>query len=92
VATGDALDGTPPSTPAGYGSINFATGNEEDEDIQGNDEPDERWWLDRMLISPRRRIVVKMVRRWWGRLGVLIFLPAVIVGFVCSSIVVFFRY
>lgn len=66
------------SYQAGYGSINITTGAEGDE-TAGDDEPDDRWWLDRLLISPRRKMVKSMVGLWWRRWAILILLPAVIV-------------
>jgi hypothetical protein len=62
---------------AGYGSINIATGHEAGEEEV--DEPDNRWWLDRELISPRRKVVQRLVGCWWRRWAVLVVLPAVIV-------------
>jgi hypothetical protein len=66
------------TSTAGYGSINIATGHEGEEDGE-EEEPDERFWLDRILISPRRRIVLKLVGSWYARWGVLM-CPAVIVS------------
>lgn len=73
-----------------YGSINIATGHELNEDDSdgddddedngnGGDDDDRRFWLDRMLISPRPRTVRRIVRLWYTRWGVLVLLPAVVV-------------
>lgn len=62
----------------GYGSININTRGDAEEGEEGEEE--ERWWLDKMLISPRRRRVVKLVDQWWGRLWLLVVLPAAIVS------------
>lgn len=70
-----------------YGSINIdSRGNAAETDDTEDEEQDERWWLDRMLISPRRHMVVKLVDRWWRRLGLLVVLPAAVVS---SSVRVF---
>lgn len=61
-----------------YGSININTRGDAEEGEEG--EEGERWWLDKMLISPRRRRVMKLVDQWWGRLGLLVVLPAAIVS------------
>lgn len=42
---------------------------------------DRRWWVDRLLISPRRKVVKRMMRKWYSRWFFLIFLPAFIVSF-----------
>lgn len=67
-----------------YGSININTRGNAAEAEDGEDGEDgeehERWWLDKMLISPRRRRVVKLVDQWWGRMGLLVVLPAAIVS------------
>lgn len=69
-----------------YGSININTRGraaevEGEGDGEGEgEEEDGRWWLDRMLISPRRRVVVKLVDLWWRRLLLLVVLPAAIVS------------
>jgi len=68
----------------GYGSIDISrnkgagrNGNDDDDEEDG---VDERWWLDRALISPRKKTVVWMMERWYRRLGVLVVLPAGIVS------------
>ena len=65
-----------------YGSINFATAAEavENEDS----DPDQRWWLNRMLISPRRETVLKVVKHWSTRLFVIVVMPAVIVSLLAT--------
>ncbi|PWW80884.1 hypothetical protein C7212DRAFT_289939 [Tuber magnatum] len=59
----------------GYGAIDISRNG----DLARNDDEeaiDERWWLDRVLISPRKNTVVWMMERWYRRLGVLVVLPA----------------
>jgi len=68
----------------GYGAIDIsqnegAGGNVDDGDDE-EDGVDERWWLDRVLISPRKKTVVWMMERWYRRFGVLVVLPAGIVS------------
>lgn len=70
-----------------YGSININTRvNAAEVEDEEEDEADERWWLDRMLISPRRRMVVKLVDLWWRRLLLLVVLPAAIVSAIISCL------
>lgn len=68
----------------GYGAIdisrNRGAGRNEDDDEEEEDGVDERWWLDRVLISPRKKTVVWMMERWYRRWGVLVILPAGIVS------------
>lgn len=68
-----------------YGSIDFATGHEvaSGDDDEVDETPDDRWWLDRKLVSPRRSEVNKMVGTWWRRWAVLVMLPALLV---CESL------
>ncbi|CUS13390.1 unnamed protein product [Tuber aestivum] len=61
----------------GYGAIDISRGgNEVRNDDDEDDGIDERWWLDRVLISPRKKTVAWMMERWYRRLGVLVVLPA----------------
>ncbi|CAZ80803.1 unnamed protein product [Tuber melanosporum] len=69
------------SNGGGYGAINIsrngnAVRNVGDDNDEEEDEVDERWWLDRVLISPRKKTVVWMMEIWYRRLGVLVVLPA----------------
>ena len=68
----------------GYGAIdisrNKCVGRGDDNDEEEEDGVDERWWLDRVLISPRKKTVVWMMERWYRRWGVLVVLPAGIVS------------
>ncbi|KAL7275492.1 hypothetical protein RUND412_001550 [Rhizina undulata] len=66
-----------------YGSIRISSrdGRSSDEE---EEEKDERWWLDRIFISPRRPMVEKMIETWWRRTGVLVLLPAGIVIAWCA--------
>ncbi|KAI5777020.1 hypothetical protein EDC01DRAFT_431048 [Geopyxis carbonaria] len=67
---------TPRQTGSSYGSIDFTTRAEVATlDVEDEGE-DHRWWLDRVLISPRRSLVKKMVERWWRRWIMFILLPA----------------
>ncbi|RPA93342.1 hypothetical protein L873DRAFT_1705886 [Choiromyces venosus 120613-1] len=69
------------NTRTGYGAIdisrngggNNAPGEDEEEEENG---VDDRWWLDRVLISPRKKTVAWMMETWYRRLGVLVILPA----------------
>jgi hypothetical protein len=67
-------------TAGGYGSINAAEDEDDDVDDEDAEAEERRWWIDRMLISPRRRVVVRIVGRWWSRMGLLVVLPAAIVS------------
>lgn len=81
--TGDGSDESD-SSYAGYtsyGSISFARGAEVTGDDEDNDEEDERWWGDRIFLSPSRSKVRFMMGKWWRRWAYLIILPAAIVSF-----------
>jgi len=69
---------------SGYGAIdisrNKGAGRNDDDDEEEEDGVDERWWLDRVLVSPRKKTVVWMMERWYRRWGVLVVLPAGIVS------------
>lgn len=69
---------------SGYGAIDISrnkyAGRGDDDNEEEEDRADERWWLDRVLISPRKKTVVWMMERWYRRWGVLVVLPAGIVS------------
>ena len=60
-----------------YGSINLQA---EEDDEEEAEEVDERWWPDRLFLSPRRGTVRRIMETWWSRWAVLIVVPAVIVS------------
>jgi hypothetical protein len=71
-----------PLPSSSYGSINFATATEAAENEDSD--PDRRWWLDRVLISPRREMVLKVVKNWSTRLFVIVVMPAIIVSLMAT--------
>ena len=47
---------------------------------------DVRWWWERWILSPRRRVVRIIVGSWWKRVGVLMVFPAVVVRMVLGFV------
>lgn len=71
-----AIDGAGAGARRSAGLGLLSGGDVENEDDGEGMEEDERWWWERYIWAPRKRMAARIVGDFWGRFGVLVLLPA----------------
>jgi hypothetical protein len=66
---------------SGYGTVRRE--NDEDSVLDSDDEEDTRGWIwtiKSVFVDPKPAVVKRLVHSWFGRLGALVILPALVVS------------